>query len=135
MHDEFGISLFATLNQLNIKPKCQLEKGVASYIYAECPHVQVYLVEEDGRGCIFKILPRYKVQSVGEEVHYSDQVKLESVATEGQFLHCSQKTFGEVQININKDWLAQSLTLIYTTLKCMKMYAMIMYMLSYVQCV
>ena len=67
--------------------------------------VQVYLEQEDGRGCIFKILPRYKVQSVGEEVRYSDQVKLESVATEGQFLHCGEKTFGEVHININKDWL------------------------------
>ena len=44
---------------------------------------------------------------MGEEVHYSDQVKLESVATEGQFLHCSKKTFGdsEVQINVNKEWL------------------------------
>ena len=62
-------------------------------------------MEEDGRGCIFKILPRYKVQSVGEEVHYNDQVKLESVAMEGQFLHCSRRTFGEVEININKDWL------------------------------
>ena len=68
--------------------------------------MQVYLEQEDGRGCIFKILPRYKVQSVGEEVHFSDQVKLESIATEGQFLHCSRKTFGEVHININKDWLA-----------------------------
>ena len=67
--------------------------------------MQVYLEQEDGRGCIFKILPRYKVQSVGEEVHFNDQVKLESVATEGQFLHCSKKTFGEVHININKDWL------------------------------
>ena len=62
-------------------------------------------MEEDGRGCIFKILPRYKVQSVGEEVHYNDQVKLESVAMEGQFLHCSRKTFGEAQISINKNWL------------------------------
>ena len=71
--------------------------------------MQVYLKEEDGRGCIFKILPRYKVQSVGEEVHFSDQVKLESVATEGQFLHCSKKTFREVHININKDWLVYSM--------------------------
>ena len=65
---------------------------------------QVYLEEKDGSGCIFRVLPRYKVQSVGEEVHYNDQVKLESVATEGQFLHCSQKTFGQVKININKNW-------------------------------
>ena len=72
---------------------------------SHCFSMQVYLDQEDGRGCIFKILPRYKIQSVGEAVHFSDQVKLESVATEGQFLHCSRKTFGEVHININKDWL------------------------------
>ena len=67
-------------------------------------HSQVYLEEKDGSGCIFRVLPRYKVQSVGEEVHYNDQVKFESVATEGQFLHCSQKTFGQVKMNINKNW-------------------------------
>ena len=69
-------------------------------------HDQVYLEKKDGCGCIFKILPRYKVQSVGEEVHYSDQVKFESVATEGQYLHCSCKTFGQVEknVNINKNW-------------------------------
>ena len=63
--------------------------------------MQVYLEENDGIGCIFRILPRYKVQSVGEEVHYNDQVKLESIATEGQFLHCSEKMF---EVGINKNW-------------------------------
>jgi hypothetical protein len=66
--------------------------------------IQVNLQEEVGRGCIFKILPRYKIQSVGQEVQYSDQVKFESVATEGQFLHCSRKTFGDVKIKANKKW-------------------------------
>lgn len=70
----------------------------------------MYLDECDGTGCIFRILPRYKVQSVGEEVHYNDQVKLESMAIEGQFLHCSEKTFGEVQVNINRDWLGCTIT-------------------------
>ena len=84
-------------------PKCNL---ILIDLCSYCFSMQVYLEQEDGRGCIFKILPRYKVQSVGEEVHFSDQVKLESAATEGQFLHCSKKTFGDVHININKDWLA-----------------------------
>ena len=52
------------------------------------------LTDENNEGCIFKILPRYKVRSVGDEVRYNDQVKFESVKTEGQFLHCSTKTFG-----------------------------------------
>ena len=66
--------------------------------------MQANLQEEEGRCCIFKILPRYKIHSVGHEVHYSDQVKFESVATEGQFLHCSKKTFGDVKIKANKKW-------------------------------
>ena len=41
---------------------------------------------------------------MGEEVHYNDQVKLESVSTESQFLHCSKRTFGEVKISTNKNW-------------------------------
>ena len=41
---------------------------------------------------------------MGDEVRYSDQVKFESVVTEGQFLHCSKKTFGDVKIKANKKW-------------------------------
>ena len=51
------------------------------------------LTEDNAHGCIFKILPRYKVRSVGDEVRYNDQVKLESVKTEGQFLHCSAREY------------------------------------------
>ena len=55
-------------------------------------------------GCIFRLHPHIKVQTVGEEVNYDDQIKFESVATEGQFLHCSKRTFGEVNVNINSNW-------------------------------
>ena len=44
------------------------------------------------------------MQTVGEEVDYDDQIKFESLATEGQFLHCSEKTFGEVNINAFNEW-------------------------------
>ena len=72
------------------------------------------LNNENSEGAVFKILPRYKVKSVGDEVslstvlcminaiistiihdcsvfkvHYDDQVKLESIKTPGQFLHAS----------------------------------------------
>ena len=47
----------------------------------------------NSEGCIFKILPRYKVRSVGDEVRYNDQAKFESVRTEGQFLHCSSRCY------------------------------------------
>ncbi|XP_065834186.1 inositol 1,4,5-trisphosphate receptor type 3-like isoform X2 [Oscarella lobularis] len=38
----------------------------------------------------FKVLPRYKVRSIGDKVMIGDQVQLESVKSEGQFLHCSR---------------------------------------------
>ena len=44
------------------------------------------------------------MNTVGEEVNYDDQVKFESVAAEGQSLHCSKKTFGDVKVNINSEW-------------------------------
>ena len=50
---------------------------------------QVELTSTNSESCIFKILPRYKVRSVGDDVRFNDQVKFESVKTEGQFLHCS----------------------------------------------
>ena len=55
-------------------------------------------------GCIFYLHPHIKVQTVGEEVNYDDQIKFESVATAGQFLHCSKRTFGDVNINVNSHW-------------------------------
>jgi len=30
-----------------------------------------------------------------QQVHYKDRVKFESLKTEGQFLHCSVKQFGD----------------------------------------
>ena len=59
----------------------------------------MFLQRKDSVGCIFRLHPRIKVQTVGEEVNYDDQIKFESVATEGQYLHCSQKTFGDININ------------------------------------
>lgn len=53
------------------------------------------LTDENAEGCIFKILPRYKVRSVGDDVLFNDQVKFESVKTIGQFLHCSLKKYGK----------------------------------------
>ena len=34
------------------------------------------------------------------QVHYNDQVKFESIKTEGQFLHCSSKMFGDVGFHV-----------------------------------
>ena len=53
---------------------------------------------------MFRLHPHVKVQTVGEEVDYDDQVKFESLATEGQYLHCSERTFGEVNINALREW-------------------------------
>ena len=54
------------------------------------------MASNNSQGCVFKILPRYKVRSIGDEVRYNDQVKLESVKTEGQFLHCSSRHYKKV---------------------------------------
>ena len=64
----------------------------------------MFLQRKDSIGCIFRLHPRIKVQTVGEEVNYDDQIKFESVATEGQFLHCSRKTFGDINIKIFSEW-------------------------------
>ena len=58
------------------------------------PRAQIELTPNNALGCIFKILPRYKVRSVGDEVRYNDQIKFESLKTEGQFLHCSATEYG-----------------------------------------
>ena len=65
---------------------------------------QVYLQKKDSVGCIFRLHPHIKVQTIGEEVNYDDQIKFESVATEGQYLHCSRKTFGDVNIPVLSEW-------------------------------
>lgn len=84
--------------------------------------LRVELCVENSNGCIFKILPRYKVRSVGDvvssfigcsnpkhylnstcvflQVRYNDQVKFESVKTEGQFLHCSVRLCGAVGFHV-----------------------------------
>lgn len=80
--------------------------------------LRVELSVENSNGCIFKILPRYKVRSVGDvvssftgssspkhytcmlQVRYNDQVKFESVKTEGQFLHCSVRLCGAVGFHV-----------------------------------
>lgn len=57
----------------------------------------------NSEACIFKILPRYKVRSVGDEVRFNDQIKLESVKTEGQFLHCSSRPYKGV-FSVLENW-------------------------------
>ncbi len=64
----------------------------------------MFLQRKDSLGCIFRLHPHIKVETVGEEVNYDDQIKFESVATEGQFLHCGRKTFGELKVNANSKW-------------------------------
>ena len=65
--------------------------------------LQVELTSNNSEGCIFKILPRYKVRSVGDEVRFNDQVKFESVKTEGQFLHCSSRPYKGV-FSVLEQW-------------------------------
>ena len=66
--------------------------------------LQVSLQLKDSIGCIFRLHPHIKVQTVGEEVNFADQIKFESVASECQYLHCSAKTFGDMNINVYSEW-------------------------------
>lgn len=38
------------------------------------------------------------------QVRYNDQVKLESVKTEGQFLHCSTRLYKTVGFMVHPNW-------------------------------
>ena len=55
--------------------------------------IQLFLKKEDSVECIFRLHPHIKDKSVGKDVDYDDHVKFESVAIEGQFLHCSKEEF------------------------------------------
>ena len=73
---------------------------------------------------MFKILPRYKVRSVGDEVctdlcmrslktfndfpllikvRMEDQVTFASEKTEGQYIHTSSKTYHQVKITLHEN--------------------------------
>ena len=68
---------------------------------------QTDLCTENTRKCQFRVLPRYKVRSVGDKVRIGDQIQLESVKTEGQFLHQSKIKFGHH--NVERDrWLMRT---------------------------
>lgn len=70
------------------------------------------LTAKNSESCIFKILPRYKVRSVGDEVRFSDQVKFESLKTTGQFLHCSSRPYRGV-FPVLEEWSVQCLSWIF----------------------
>ena len=44
------------------------------------------------------------LMSLSLQVRFNDQVKLESVKTEGQFLHVSQRLFKSIGFNVLMDW-------------------------------
>ena len=68
-------------------------KYVPLIFHLSLSYTQIELLKDSDKKCYFKVLPRYKVRSVGDKVRIGDQIQLESVKTEGQFLHCSKATF------------------------------------------
>ena len=80
---------------------------VVSYLKILCiveSWLQIELSAKNSECCIFKILPRYKVRSVGDEVRYNDQIKFESLKTKGQFLHCSNHRYKD-KFHVLELWL------------------------------
>ena len=69
-----------------------------------CDTVQVFLQRKDSIGCIFRLHPHIiKVEAVGVAINYHDQIKFESLAIQGQYLHCSKKPLPPT---VNSDWYA-----------------------------
>ncbi|XP_065910466.1 inositol 1,4,5-trisphosphate-gated calcium channel ITPR1-like [Dysidea avara] len=66
----------------------------------ENTNVQVELSRENTEHSFLKILPRYKVKSIGHEVHLHDQVSFEIIKTKGQYLHTSAITYGHIGISL-----------------------------------
>ena len=71
-----------------------------------CEFFQIELSSTNRDGCIFKILPRYKVRSVGDVVRYNDQVKFESLRTKGQFLHYSNHRYKDT-FPVLEEWFVE----------------------------
>jgi inositol 1,4,5-triphosphate receptor type 1 len=67
----------------------------------ESTNIRTAMISENSPSCIFKILPRYRIRSIGDEVRISDQVIFESVKTEGQYLHSSLRALGEIGQHLN----------------------------------
>jgi hypothetical protein len=64
--------------------------GTASLEYSG---LAVRLADESDRACLFRIMPRFKVRAIGDEVHSGDQILLVSERAPGQFLGLSDSTF------------------------------------------
>ncbi|KAL8600024.1 hypothetical protein ACOMHN_057793 [Nucella lapillus] len=60
----------------------------------ESNNMAVELQGENAKHAQFRIMPRYKVKAEGDVVQVNDQIVLESVKSNGQFLHVSQTHLG-----------------------------------------
>ncbi|XP_065909470.1 inositol 1,4,5-trisphosphate-gated calcium channel ITPR1-like [Dysidea avara] len=69
----------------------------------EYTNMQVHLLSHDSDNCLFRILPRYKVRSVGDEVRMEDQITFSSEKTEGQYIHTSARLFRQVGITLHEN--------------------------------
>ena len=64
------------------------------------PFLKVHLAENDNAGCVFRLHPHTQVEILGNKVNYDDQMKLESVANEFQFLHCSERSCNDANVKV-----------------------------------
>lgn len=55
----------------------------------EPSNMKIELSAGASRECYFRIMPRYKVRSVGDLIAVNDEIVLESEKSRGQFIHCS----------------------------------------------
>ncbi|XP_065833160.1 inositol 1,4,5-trisphosphate-gated calcium channel ITPR1-like isoform X3 [Oscarella lobularis] len=71
-----------------------LSASTATTSQLEPNNMQIKISSYGRKNSRFKVLPRYKVRFIGDKVMVGDQIQLESVKTEGHFLHCSLLSFG-----------------------------------------
>ena len=65
----------------------------------------MFLQRKDSLGCIFRLNPHIiGVEAVGVAINYNDEVKFESLAIQGQFLHSNSKSFEKYHVAANGDW-------------------------------
>ena len=66
-----------------------LQVSPANNSLMEPSNMKVELSATPSRECYFRIMPRYKVRSVGDLICVDDEIVLESEKSRGQFIHCS----------------------------------------------
>jgi len=68
----------------------------------EPANMRVELHDVPSGECLFRIMPRYKVRSVGDKINQKDEIVLESVSSRGQYLNTNNLKLVELGVDREK---------------------------------